>query len=107
MEWNTFLLAAMFTYNILKHSTIRHTPFQLIYGRHSAVHRILYLLLGDHHSIKSIQYMSKSADTLIKLQDRAFSKISLHCGKAHAADATRRRPLAQFEVSDAVAYCDV
>ena len=32
-EWNTFLDTCVFTYNMAKHESSLHTPFELMFGR--------------------------------------------------------------------------
>lgn len=106
-EWNTFLPAVMFAYNISKHSATGHSPFQLMYGRHPGVPPILYSLLGNPGTTSPAQYLATLANTLIKLQSKAFSEITLQRTRAQAADMSRRWPLPQFKIGDEVSYCDL
>ena len=103
-EWDTFLPAATFAYNIGYHRGTGKTPFQLLYGRQPGLPPLLYSLVQPTQAISPDAYLHKLAQTLIKIQAEAYT-VNLN-GKTKDVDrASASRPaLPQYHVGDSVYF---
>ena len=66
-DWNNHLQSAVFVYNISYHSSTKHTPFQLLYGRQPALPPLLYDLIIESESLSYYNYLKQLCNTLISL----------------------------------------
>ncbi|KAJ9056685.1 hypothetical protein DSO57_1030401 [Entomophthora muscae] len=66
-EWDTFLPAATFAYNIGYHQATRKPPFQLLYGKQPGLPLLLYLLVNPSLAVSQDTYLNKLVQMLIQL----------------------------------------
>lgn len=103
-EWDTFLPAAIFAYNIGFNRSTGHTPFRLIYGRHPSVPPALYSLVCPEPAISQEAYLQRLTQSLVKIQSEAYSTNLSSKEKDIERANNSRPPLPKFEVGDSVYF---
>ena len=103
-DWNNHLQSAVFAYNISYHSSTKHNPLQLLYGRQPALPPLLYTLIQDSNTLSYYNYLRKLCNTLVNLQTEAYSNLLLRKTKAHEKATLSRHPLGSFLVGEQVMF---
>ena len=103
-DWNNHLQSAVFAYNISYHSSTKHTPFQLLYGRQPALPPLLYTLIQESNTLSYYNYLRQLCTTLVNLQTETYSNLLLWKTKAHEKATLSRHPLVSFLVGEQVMF---
>ena len=103
-DWNNHLQSVVFSYNISYHSSTKHTPFQLLYGRQPALPPLLYTLIQESNTLSYYNYLRQLCITLVNLQTEAYSNLLLQKTKAHNRATLSSHPLGSFLVGEQVMF---
>ena len=72
-SWSIHLHLVVFAYNIGFHSSTKHSPFQMLYGRHLAKPPLLYSMVKDTESLNLYEYIKQLVKSLIAIQSDAYT----------------------------------
>ena len=74
-NWSTLISSVLLAYNVSLHSATCFSPFELFYGRKSALSLLLCDIISNELQVTPNKYFSKLVDTIINHQSKAFSNI--------------------------------